>query len=90
MRELGFLLMRIKPDGWVKEDGDRRFSVVHSDRTRGNGHKPKYGKFHLNISKTLFALLVVKHWNRLPREVVASSLFKILKTQLGKVLSNLL
>lgn len=54
MRELGVLLMFTKPDGWGKEGGVRCFLVVHNDRTRGNGHKPKYGKFHLNSNKTLF------------------------------------
>lgn len=33
------------------EDGSRLFSVMSSDRIRGNGHKPKCMKFHLKISK---------------------------------------
>jgi len=33
---------------------------------------------------------VTEHWNRLPRKAVESSSLEILKTQLDKVLSNLL
>jgi len=41
--------------GWCcKEDGDRLFSVVSSERTRSNRHKLQYSKFHLNIRKDFF------------------------------------
>ena len=65
--------------GGNEEDTARLFSVVPSDRTRGNGHNLKHGTFPLKIRKHSVTVRVTEHWHRLVREVVVSILGDIQK-----------
>jgi len=59
--------------------GVGRFSQVTNDRKRVNDLRLHQGRVSLAFRKDVFPKRVVKHWNRLPREVVEAPSLEVFK-----------
>jgi len=73
----------------LRKMGTDFFSRACSNSTRGNGFKLREGRFRLDIRKIFFTVRVVKHWNRLPAEVVNAPSLRTFQVGLDGALSNL-
>lgn len=76
--------------GSYRKEEDRLLIRVCGDRTRGNGFKLKEGGFRLDIRKRSFTVGVVRHWNRLHRDVVDATSLEAFKVRLDQAVGNLI
>jgi len=100
LRELGLISLekrRLRSDlivafqylkGSYRKEGDRLSSSVSGKRTRGNGFKLKEGRFRLDIRTNSSTVRGVRHWNRLPRDVVDAPLLETFKARLDQALAT--
>jgi len=90
-RRRGHLIVAFQySKGAYRKDGDKLCSKACCDRTRSNGVKLREGRFRLDIRKKFFTMSVVKHWHRLPREVVDAPSLETSMARLDGALSNLI
>ena len=65
-----------------KKEGDRLFSRVCYDKTRGLRFKLKEQRLRLDIRRKSFTIRVLRYWNRLSREEVDVPSLEIFKARL--------
>lgn len=53
--------------------------MYYCNRTRANDFKLKEDQFRLDVRGKIFTARVVKHWHKLPREVVDAPCLEIFK-----------
>ena len=70
-----------------KKKGDRLFTRVCCDRTRGNGFKIKQ-RFGLGVKKKDNMINVVRHRNKLPTEMVDATFLETFKVKMDGELST--
>ena len=72
-----------------KKAGEGLVTRACSDRKRANNFKLREGIFVSDVRKKFFTVMVVRHWNRLPRDVMDASSREVFKAGLDGALSNL-
>ena len=75
--------------GTYRKEGDNLFSKAYCDRARTNGFTLREGRLRLDIRKKFFTMRAVRHWHKLPGEVVEAPSLETFKARLYRALRNL-
>ena len=75
--------------GAYKQEGERLFTWVDSDRTGGNGFKLKQVRLRFDIRRKFSTQMLVTHSNGLPKELVDAPSLDASKTRLDVALGSL-
>lgn len=77
------------PEGGCRRPGEAFSTRTCVDRTRGNVSQLEEGRFRSDFGTKFFSVGVVRHWTRLPREVVDDCSLEVFEVRPNKALSNL-
>lgn len=64
--------------------------VLCSEDAVGKSSLGNMIQIRLNIQETFFTVYVVRHWNRMPKEVVNATSLELFKTRFDETLRNLI
>jgi hypothetical protein len=66
----------------------RKFFTLNANPTRNNGYKLDVKQFNTNIMGGFFSHRIIKHWNKLPADVVSAENVQTFKNRLKKIFNE--
>lgn len=73
--------------GTLLQPFNTNFTKACKDRTRDDGFKLQETRFRLDIRKKLFTMRMMRHWSKLPREVVDAASLELFEARVDGAVS---